>query len=86
MSQERETRRYIFFWLTDFLVMLYYDYVLTLPREIEFLWPPHNSQGWFTLVFFLNRYIPIIGILPIAVSYFIPVNPAVRPSSLTFEV
>jgi hypothetical protein len=75
-----------FFWLADFLVLLYYDYMLTLPREIQFLWPPHNKQGWFTLAFFINRYVPLIGFLPIAVSLFIPVNPAVRPSSLTFQV
>jgi len=56
-------------------VTLYYDYILTLPREIQFFWPPHNKQGWFTLVCFLNRYIPLIGVLPIVVSYAISVNP-----------
>jgi hypothetical protein len=92
MSQERMTQRYFFFffffffWLADFLVILYYDYILTLPREIQFFWPPHNKQGWFTLVCFLNRYIPLIGVLPIVVSYSISVNPVVRPSSLTFQV
>ena len=84
MSRERRLSDAL--WLADFLVMLYYDYLLTLPREIQFLWPPHNKQGWFTLVYFLNRYIPIIGILPIAVSYLIPVNFAVRPSSLAFQI
>ena len=87
VSQERKTQRHILFSrLADFLVLLYYDYVLTLPREIQFLWPPHNEQGWFTLAFFINRYIPIIGVLPIAVSYLVPVNTTVRPSSLTFQV
>ena len=86
MSQERKTQQYILFSLADFLVMLYYDYFLTLPREIQFLWPPHNKQGWFTLAFFINRYIPMIGILPVVISYFLPVNPTVRPSSLTFQV
>ena len=66
--------------------MLYYDYVLTISREIQLLWPPHNKQGWFTLAFFLNRYIPIVGILPIAISYLIPVNSAVRPSSILFQI
>ena len=86
MSQERTLSDTFYSWLAGFLVMLYYDYLLTLPREIQFLWPPHNRQSWFTLAFFLNRYIPIIGVLPIAVSYFISVNIAVRPSSLTFQV
>ena len=72
--------------LGDFLVMLYYDYLLTLPREIQLLWPPHNKQGWFTLACFLNRYLPVIGLMPIAASYFVSVNPEVRPSSLSFQV
>jgi Family of unknown function (DUF6533) len=63
--------------------MLYYDYLLTLPQEIQFLWPPHNKQGWFTLACLLNRYVPMIGVIPVAISYFFPVNPSVRPSSLT---
>ena len=81
-----KTQRYFFFGLADVPAMLYYDYMLTLPREIEFLWPPHNKQGWFTLACFLNRYLPVIGLLPIAVSYFVAVNPEVRPSSLNFQV
>ncbi|KAI0271091.1 hypothetical protein BGY98DRAFT_215276 [Russula aff. rugulosa BPL654] len=59
------------------LVIVYYDYFLTLPREIQFLWPPHNKQGWFTLACLFNRYIPMIGVMPVAISYFIPVNPSV---------
>ncbi|KAI0277414.1 hypothetical protein BGY98DRAFT_980043 [Russula aff. rugulosa BPL654] len=66
-------------WLSSFhdlpaAVLLYYDYLLTLPREIQFLWPPHNKQGWFTLSCLINRYIPMIGVFPIAMSVFIPVN------------
>jgi hypothetical protein len=74
-----------FFWLADFLVTLYYDYFLTLAREIQFLWPPHNKQSWFTVACLLNRYIPIIGVLPVFVTYFLPVNPAVRPSSFNLQ-
>ena len=66
--------------------MLYYGYLLTLPREIQFLWPLHSELGWYRLACFFNRYIPIIGVLPIVVLYLIPVNTAVRPSSLTFRV
>ncbi|KAI0246886.1 hypothetical protein BJV78DRAFT_95391 [Lactifluus subvellereus] len=49
--------------------ILYYDYVLTLPREIQFLWPPHNKLGWFTLACLLNRYLPVFGYLPVVLSY-----------------
>ncbi|KAI9436126.1 hypothetical protein F5148DRAFT_1294683 [Russula earlei] len=55
-------------------VILYYDYLLTLEREIRFLWPPHNKQGWFTTACLLNRYIPVIGHIPILVSYFITLD------------
>jgi Family of unknown function (DUF6533) len=63
------------------LVILYYDYVLTLPPEIKFLWPPHNKQGWFTLACLLNRYIPVLGHVPFAMSYFVPGSFPVRSSS-----
>ncbi|KAI0245621.1 hypothetical protein BJV78DRAFT_278255 [Lactifluus subvellereus] len=39
-----------------------------------FLWPPHNKQGWFTLVCLLNRYLPVFGYLPFVVSYFFPAS------------
>jgi len=55
-------------------VILYYDYILTLHREIRFLWPPHNKQGWFTMACLLNRYIPVLGYLPLVVSYFITLD------------
>ncbi|KAI0245620.1 hypothetical protein BJV78DRAFT_1158487 [Lactifluus subvellereus] len=54
------------------IALLYYDYTLTLSREIQFLWPPHNKQGWFTLACLLNRYLPVFGYLPSVVSYFVP--------------
>lgn len=79
-----KTQGYIFCCRT--LVMLYYDYLLTLPREIEYLWPPHNKQGWFTLACLLNRYLPVIGLSPIAASYFFPVTSAVRSSSMISQV
>ncbi|KAI0246215.1 hypothetical protein BJV78DRAFT_177185 [Lactifluus subvellereus] len=53
-------------------VMLYYDYALTLPREIQFLWPPHNKQGWFTVACLLNRYLSLLGHLPFVVTFFVP--------------
>jgi len=55
-------------------VILYYDYILTLDREIQFLWPPHNKQGWFTMACLLNRYVPVLGYLPVVVSLFIQLD------------
>ncbi|KAI9443927.1 hypothetical protein H4582DRAFT_1045945 [Lactarius indigo] len=50
------------------LAILYYDYLLTLPLEIQYLWYP-NKLGWFTVACLLNRYLPILGHIPLAVSY-----------------
>ncbi|KAH9963064.1 hypothetical protein BJV74DRAFT_799741 [Russula compacta] len=54
--------------------ILYYEYLLTLPREIQFLWPPHNKLGWFTFACLLNRYLPVLGHIPILASYFMIMN------------
>jgi len=53
-------------------VILFYDYALTLDREIQFLWPPHNRQSWFTFGCLLNRYLPLLGHIPFFVTFFVP--------------
>jgi len=68
-----------FVWINSIIsvsatVVLFYDYLLTLPREILFLWRPRNKQGWFTSACLLNRYIPVLGSIPVVVSYFIHVD------------
>ncbi|KAH9962528.1 hypothetical protein BJV74DRAFT_871245, partial [Russula compacta] len=62
------------------IVLLYYEYLLTLSREIQFLWPPHNKLGWFTFACLLNRYLPLFGHLPIFLPYLITASSDVRPS------
>lgn len=64
-----------------FLAILYYDYLLTLPWEIQFLWSP-GKQRWFTVACLLNRYLSVFGYIPLAVSYF-KGDPPVRASSLS---
>lgn len=39
--------------------LLYWDYALTLPQEIEFFW--NGRFSWPALLFFLNRYVPIVS-------------------------
>lgn len=46
-------------------VILYYDYTLTLSREVEFFWPHENRVGWVSSLYFLNRYVAIFGYIPI---------------------
>ncbi|VDB89655.1 unnamed protein product [Peniophora sp. CBMAI 1063] len=38
--------------------ILFFDYFLTLPREIELIWERPSSRP--SIVFFVNRYIPIV--------------------------
>ncbi|KAF8491340.1 hypothetical protein F5888DRAFT_1909595 [Russula emetica] len=46
-------------------VILYYDYILTFSREVEFFWPHENRVGWVSSLYFLNRYVAIFGHIPI---------------------
>ncbi|KAI9443987.1 hypothetical protein H4582DRAFT_2095344 [Lactarius indigo] len=50
------------------VAILYYDYVLTLSREVEYFWPNPYRTGWVSSVFFLNRYAAIFGYIPIVMS------------------
>jgi hypothetical protein len=50
-------------------VILYYDYLLTFSMEVERFW----SLRTFTCAsffFFLNRYISVIGHIPVAIEFF----------------
>lgn len=48
------------------IAILYYDYMLTLSREVEYFWPNPYRTGWVSSIFFLNRYFAIFGHIPIA--------------------
>ncbi|KAI0260291.1 hypothetical protein BC834DRAFT_552939 [Gloeopeniophorella convolvens] len=56
------------------VAILYYDYLLTISREICFVWPPVNKLGWVTTIYFLNRYLSMLGHAPVVFSYFIKGN------------
>ncbi|KAI8998507.1 hypothetical protein BD414DRAFT_519645 [Trametes punicea] len=49
--------------------ILYYDYVLTLFHEIEFFWRSANLS-LVSVLFVINRYLGILGPIPIAIEYF----------------
>ena len=46
-------------------VILYYDYVLTFSDEVVFFWPHENRVGWIASLYFLNRYVALLGYVPI---------------------
>ncbi|KAG6333075.1 hypothetical protein ID866_6010 [Astraeus odoratus] len=46
--------------------ILYYDYTLTIGREIDLFWKwPRPSQALPSVLFIANRYITLIGHLPV---------------------
>ncbi|KAI0744806.1 hypothetical protein C8Q76DRAFT_13360 [Earliella scabrosa] len=48
--------------------LLLYDYILTLPREIEWYW--RGRLSWASTLFFLNRYGVMLSHLPIMYKYY----------------
>jgi hypothetical protein len=53
-------------------VILYYDYFLTLPKEVEGYWRA-GSYTWASILFLANRYVAVLGHLPLFYVYL--VNP-----------
>ncbi|KAJ3569708.1 hypothetical protein NP233_g4882 [Leucocoprinus birnbaumii] len=51
-------------------VILYYDYLLTINDEIQLIWP-NKSLGVVSLVFYLNRYVSLLGHVPFLVGIYI---------------
>jgi len=51
-------------------VILYYDYGLTFRMEISAFWSP-LQYDWGTTVFLLNRYITLLGHLPVVAEMFL---------------
>ncbi|KAH9005489.1 hypothetical protein EDB86DRAFT_3071247 [Lactarius hatsudake] len=43
------------------VAILYYDYALTLSREVKYFWPNPYHTGWVSSIFFLNCYFSILG-------------------------
>ncbi|KAH9857026.1 hypothetical protein C2E23DRAFT_720976 [Lenzites betulinus] len=63
------------------LTILYYDYVMTLFNEIEYYWIPASPSLSF-LLFVVNRYIGILGPIPVFFEYFSEVSEHVSASGL----
>ncbi|TFY56128.1 hypothetical protein EVG20_g9050 [Dentipellis fragilis] len=53
------------------LVILYYDFVLTLPQEIELYWPSQHPLGWASSIFLANRYLTVLGHFPVLAELFL---------------
>jgi hypothetical protein len=66
-------------------VIIAYDYFLTLSDEVAFFWSRRGRLRFFSFFFFLNRYVSLVGHIPIVVISFLDqTDPAVRgPASST---
>ncbi|KAH0589999.1 hypothetical protein H2248_000180 [Termitomyces sp. 'cryptogamus'] len=54
--------------------LLYYDYALTLPAEIDRFWST-RSLSWTSTFFYLNRYLSLFGHIPAIVrDFWMPVS------------
>ncbi|PPQ71634.1 hypothetical protein CVT26_010595 [Gymnopilus dilepis] len=72
-----ETQQFIYnctLWAA--FVILYYDYLLTLKTEIKWYWCSIDNQprrfSLARVLFFLNRYVSIIGNIPVILPFFAP--------------
>jgi len=65
---ERELLPNQYFSLAAFTI-LYYDYFLTLPMEVERFWP-QKTFSWAVLLFYLNRYMSLLGHIPVIFEFF----------------
>ncbi|KAI0780785.1 hypothetical protein BD413DRAFT_11745 [Trametes elegans] len=60
--------------------LLYYDYFLTLSMEVEYFWRCARLSS-ASILFLLNRYLGLLGPIPIMVEYFGKVTPQVMIST-----
>ena len=59
--------------------VLFYDFVLTFPLEVERYWRGQNSFRGASLLVFINRYLSIVLSIPVIYEYFWPM-----PESVSF--
>ena len=54
-----------------FKALLYYDYTLTFGAEVSRFWRCRvGRHSWGTVGFFLNRYLAILGHIPVIWEFF----------------
>ena len=56
--------------------MLYYDYSLTLSTEVEHFWK-RARISLVSVLFVVNRYLGLLGSIPVALEYFVHFTPQV---------
>ncbi|OSX58651.1 hypothetical protein POSPLADRAFT_1049384 [Postia placenta MAD-698-R-SB12] len=54
--------------------ILYYDYLLTFSMEVDYFWKQQRWFSWTSLLFILNRYMAVFGVIPIAMEFFADIS------------
>lgn len=49
------------YYTTAALALYMYDYLLTLPDEVKYIW--QGRKTWMFYMFFINRYFPMIYVV-----------------------
>jgi hypothetical protein len=64
-------------------VILYYDYLLTFPAEVDRFWRP-RSHTWASTLFLVLRYVALLGHVPM----FFPIfaDPCIMTATITVGV
>ncbi|KAH9887022.1 hypothetical protein C8Q73DRAFT_795045 [Cubamyces lactineus] len=64
--------------------ILWYDFVLTLPLEVERYWK--GGRSWASVFFFLNRYMSVLSHIPVVVEFFLAMpEPAAGRHRVTYD-
>jgi hypothetical protein len=56
-----------FFWFVN-VAIFFYDYLLTFPAEVSYIWPQPISLN--TTLFYLNRFISFVGNIATLIIFF----------------
>ncbi|KAF9525441.1 hypothetical protein CPB83DRAFT_859565 [Crepidotus variabilis] len=65
-----KTHHYNYYVNVISFTILYYDYYLTFPVEVERMWRRGTGFSWAVGLFYLNRYMALFGHIPVVVEYF----------------
>ncbi|KAF8067939.1 hypothetical protein FPV67DRAFT_1165893 [Lyophyllum atratum] len=69
--------------------LLVHEYTLTFPAEVQRFWPIASRPTWAVGIFFINRYLTLLGHIPVMFEYFwysmSPDKPRVCHSLQTFH-
>ncbi|TFK21183.1 hypothetical protein FA15DRAFT_758890 [Coprinopsis marcescibilis] len=67
------------------LVVVYHDYFLTLSREVHWIWPSSRGLSLIPAIFYLNRYLALVGFPLLAHRTFATPIDRLRPDPVSIK-